>query len=140
MDAYIKILRYASTLEGFTYENIFTYVMENDLRFYDNHKPTESDSQLLHLFRQDFVDEYGDRPKREPNGQYRGQFYLKPESYQYLLNYEALQQARENAESARIESLKAIKLSRQAVNYAKYSLIATAAIAFVQYVLPYLLS
>ena len=139
MDAYIKILRYASTLEGFTHENIFTYVRENDLRFYDNHRPTESDSQLLHLFRQDFVDDKGNRPERDKHDKYRGLYYLKPESYQYLINYDALQQARENAESARIESLEAIKLSRQAVNYAKYSLIATAAITFLQYVLPFLL-
>ncbi|WP_316818671.1 hypothetical protein [Pedobacter nyackensis] len=132
MDTYIKILKYASTLEGFTYENIFTYVRENDLRFYADHKPTHYDSQLQHLFRQDFLDENGDRPKRDCNGNYVGQFYLKSEAYSYLLNYEALQQARENSEIARRESIEATRLSKKAVDYARYSIYLTGGLALIQ--------
>ncbi|HKG08512.1 MAG TPA: hypothetical protein VKB19_18735 [Pedobacter sp.] len=138
--AYIKILTYASTLEGFNYEAIFKYVSQNDLRFYPNHRITYYDSQLQQLFAYYFLDGEGNRPQKGKSGDYEGLFYLKPEAYVYLLNYESLQQAKESAESARLESLEATRLSKQAVDYAKYSIVLTGIIALLQIIIQFVLN
>lgn len=128
MDAYIRILKFASGFDAITFQNLFDYIRKNDIRFHPEYKITESNTMLINIFRQDFARENGDKPVLN----FQGQYYLRPEALTYLLNYESLTAAREDAKSARSEALDANKLAKKAVNIAIASILITAVLTLLQ--------
>lgn len=131
MDAYIKLLKYASDLQGKTYEDLYRYLQINDIRFNEDQAVSPHNINLQTIFRNDFIDEHGNRPTRE----YQGLVYLRPETYGYLLNYKSLAQAKDDANAARDEAVEASRFAKKAIYIAVLSLIITAALAIVQIIL-----
>lgn len=131
MEAYIKLLKYASDLQGKTYEDLYRYLHTNNIRFDKDHAVSLHNINLQTIFRNDFLDEHGNRPARE----HRGLVYLRPEAYGYLLNYESLTQAKDDANAARDEAVEASRLAKKAIYIAIISLIITASLAVAQIIL-----
>lgn len=68
MDAYIKLLKYASDLQGKTYEDLYRYLQINNIRFDKDQTVSPHNINLQTIFRNDFIDENGNRSTREYRG------------------------------------------------------------------------
>lgn len=69
--SYIDILKFASTESYLTYQQIFDYINNNNIRFYPDEKVTESSALLKTFFITFFRFQDGSRPVDVRQGTYQ---------------------------------------------------------------------
>jgi hypothetical protein len=119
-ETYLEILRYGrSNLDGVMYAKLLKHLNEKGLDFGQGMELTSHNTTLKYIFKSNFLSfNLESIDEINPEGIF---YFLKRESLDYLLNYEEIEQAREN--------------SSKALKYAKWSLWVSATLAFASIVI-----
>jgi hypothetical protein len=120
MNAYIEILKFGKSHYSVSFPDLFKHLTDQNIKFGNGEKITESNYLLLNTFRTSFQDADGNAPGRNV---YQGSFFLKTEALAYLMTYESLKLAKADSYAARAEALKASRQSTYAIIIAVISLI-----------------